>query len=252
MVPLYQCEICCSKILETNLSKHHTKVHAGENFDIYTMLTGPPSKQLANNNVEPSPTKKEDISGWQIDPPKDETMVHIPCDICNNKMPAFVIEEHKKRKHLNSVDQVDAVGIMANAMTPKKHPMMTTSNFVNTNQQNVIQKSGGIFFKAQQPNLGTITPNDDFTISQRFKSALSFGTSKPYSFGISKPDSFSTSKPDSFGKSEPDSFGISKPDSFGTPQAMAPFYTVRVTEAQMQELLNKNRIYPKDGTFYLK
>lgn len=236
MVPLYQCEICCSKILETNLSKHHTKVHAGENFDIYTKLTGPPSKQLANNNVEPSQNKKEDISGWQINPPTDEKMMHIPCDICNNKMPAFVIEEHKKRKHLNSVDQVDAVGIMANAVTPKKHPMMPASNFVNTKQQTFIQKSGGVFFKAQQPNLGIITQNDDFTMSQRFKSALSFGTPTPNSFDTLKPDSF----------------GTFKPDSFGTPQAMAPFYTVRVSEAQMQELLDKNRIYPKDGTFYLK
>lgn len=228
MVPLYQCEICCSKILETNLSKHHTKVHAGENFDIYTMLTGTPAKQLTNNNNEQSPKKKEDTKGWQIDPPIDEKMVHIPCDICNNKMPAFVIEEHKKRKHLNSVDQVDAVGIMPDVMTPKKHPTMSANNFVNTNQQNFIQKSGGVFFKAQQPNLGTITPNDDFTLSQRFKSALSFGTSKP------------------------DLFGTSKSDSFGTPHTMGPFYTIRVTEAQMQELLDKNRIYPKDGTFYLK
>lgn len=133
-------------------------------------------------------------------------------------MPALALDEHMKRKHPASpADQVDAIGTMADAMSMKidEKPMASGSVSSNNRSQNSIQKAADNFFKPKPTNFSgnPFQPaKDDFTLSQQFQSAL----------------------------------------SFGAPKSEMAHYTIRVTEAQMQQLLDQNRIYPKDGTFYLK
>lgn len=119
VVTIYNCEICKSRISEKRLKKHHEKVHSGINHDIYRPLTSVTLKMCENNNVPLAAEKPKEIdSVWGFEKPSDESAVHVQCTICNNKMPAGIIEAHMIRKHSEAFDQVDAIGVMTKELDP--------------------------------------------------------------------------------------------------------------------------------------
>lgn len=211
---LYYCEICRSKLLESRINKHHAKVHPKLDHDFYKPLSDIASANVASEmspkarfeatNSQPVPT----TSVWGIEPPKDDGQMHVQCGICRNKMQATDLDAHMKRKHSESVDQVDAIGTMADRQS------LDSMNSFNS----FTQKYSSIVDKLQPP----VTPKKDLIDSGRtFKSTTNVEQ-------IFDP---------------PADFGPSKTETF---------YTIRVTEGQMQDFLNNKRIYPKDGAFYLK
>lgn len=111
---LFQCQVCHSKILESNLQKHHAKVHADVDHDIYILLTtnDTPPPAASNTDAEASMNWFQNISSAA-----DEKLVHVSCTICGNKMPFESLDQHMKRKHNDVCDQVDAVGTKVNTMS---------------------------------------------------------------------------------------------------------------------------------------
>lgn len=209
---LFHCEICRSKVLESRIKKHHAKVHANLDHDIYKPLSDVASAIVATEMspkaiIKPVNSQSTPIN---ITPLKDDGKIHVQCEICRNKMPAADLGAHLKRKHSEPIDQVDAIGTMADGQSSK-----TFNSFAAKHDQLV---NSSIVDKLQPPD----TPKKD---------RIDFGrTFKP-----------TTNVEQIF--EPPANFGSSKAETF---------YTIRVTEGQMQDFLNNKRIYPKDGAFYLK
>lgn len=197
MVPLFHCEVCRSKVLQTRLKKHHQKVHPDQNYDIYTSMA--PEN---TGNVE-YPAQK--VTSFDTEKPEkgltsnDEQMVHVRCEVCRNCMPAMDLSAHMKRKHNHTNEQVDAIGKMAEGLSIKE------TSFHSMFSERIIETAPLRYVHdLAQPALS----DSDAT------NVIALQNSKSSTESI--------------------------------------FYSLRVTEAQMQQLLNQNRIYPKDGHFYLK
>lgn len=141
MTRLFQCQVCHSKILENHLQKHHAKVHADIDHDIYTPLT--------TNDMPPPVAGDTDAKAsinWfeNIPLPADEKMVHVSCTICKNRMPASTLDQHMKRKHNDVCDQVDAVGAKVNSMSldvmeKSADPKVVTSTKIATGPHGQFQ-----------------------------------------------------------------------------------------------------------------
>lgn len=219
MVAIYQCGICLAKVLENCLQKHHAKVHANINYDIYERLPDVATKVPSINSTAPIPApilsvkeaERQKIikSVWGIEPPKDAKSVHVQCDVCQNRMPAESLEIHMKRKHGDSADQVDAIGTMCNGKSlddvEQSASVVRMDSFVGR-----IERIQPKF----EPNLGVMNtqpPKDSAAFAQ-------FSKSVPH---VEEPK-------------------------------VEPFYTIRVSEIQMKQLLDENRVFPKDGFLYLK
>lgn len=127
-MPMFQCQLCHSKILENRLQKHHAKVHANIDHDIYTPLATDDASNVNSTQVN-DPCWSEHIT-----PAADEKMVHVSCNICSNRMPIDSLDQHMKRKHSDAGDQVDAVGTNVNSMSidvTEKAENVATSNHRN-------------------------------------------------------------------------------------------------------------------------
>lgn len=221
---LFHCEICRSKVLESRLKKHHAKVHANIDHNIYKPLSDIASSIVASEmspkaNIEPANNQPAPIinSVWGIEMPKDDGNMHVQCGICRNKMPAADLNAHMKRKHSEPMDQVDAIGRMVDGQSPDA--FKTFNSFVAKSMYE--QSDSSIVDKLQPPN----TPKKD---------SIDFGLTF-------KPTNQTTNLEQIF--APPADFGPSKAETF---------YTIRITEGQMQDFLNNKRIYPKNGAFYLK
>lgn len=224
MVPIYHCGVCRTKVLETRLKKHHAKVHPTASYDIYTNLTNyAASEQPSNNhNFEMAleiPKRSEPV--WNVEPPNDPDMIHIECNICHNKMTAMALEAHMKRKHAGDAgDQVDAIGVMGGEMsfdTVERHALAGQLKSANFLANQFMTEH----FKDQSKPM----PLEPFNPA---KNNVEYGRNfKPFA------------KTTQLVPSEK-----SKDDTI--------FYSIRITEDQMQHFLNENRIQAKDGTFYLK
>lgn len=110
---LYHCNICSSNVLENRLQKHHAKVHPNVNYDIYAQVPELPAVENVDTQTEAS----VDLTEWCLEAPKDGGMVHVTCTICGNKMPRCQLKGHMMRKHGDAGDQVDAIGVSADAMS---------------------------------------------------------------------------------------------------------------------------------------
>lgn len=209
---LFYCEICRSKVLESRLEKHHAKVHSSLSFDNYKPLTNVASPNTVN-------TKVADITSvrnvWGIESPTDVRQVHVRCTVCCNKMLPENLDGHMKRKHPEPIDQVDAIGTMVDAMTVNNMEKPIPDSTLSQRRINSYFNKPSVshFGSAGQ----TESKNDVIDFDRSFRPAINF---------------------------QPTAQDGSSNDT--------TFYTIRVNEAQMQELLNNNRIYPKDGAFYLK
>lgn len=207
MMPLFQCQLCHSKILENRLQKHHAKVHgAGIDHDIYTPLT----TNDAPRNID---TKTSENRFEQVTPPVDEKLVHASCTICGNRMPISCLDQHIKRKHHDEVDagdQVDAVGTKVNSMS---------IDVIETSEKSML---------ANHPPKQSQEQTAEWMTTNWPKAKNPFSSSFRFT-AIPKIDASTTMDEDS-----------------------QPFYTIRVSVAQMKQLMNENRIDPKDGHFYLK
>lgn len=191
MVLLYECKICHSKIVESRVKKHHAKVHPNNNYDIYTEVYNSESKTSA---------PLIDFDVWNIEASKDDSVVHVSCSVCKNRMPIGHLDAHMARKHNDTDDQVDAIGTQANAI-PKP----------NSSDNKLVREF--LINQSKQKNTGP-----------------------------------SPMKPESFGSSE--HFQPTPDPKTSTNEPV--FYTIRVSEAQMQQLLDQNRIIPKNGFLHLK
>lgn len=208
MIPLYQCAICHSKILENRLQKHHLKVHANINDDIYTKITSiasdmPPNGVINATEKSPEPNHHE----WGIEQSKEEQLIHVSCHVCQNRMPAENLDSHMKRKHSNTTDQVDAIGIKMNDIS------------LDVVEQSALTDSFNTKFIREQWN-----KQANQGVQEASKSI------NPFRMAV----------------------GNSIHSRLDVPNNEPVFYTIRVSEDQMQQLLNENRIYPKNGFFHLK
>lgn len=227
MVSLFQCELCHSKILENHLQKHHAKVHAAINYDIYTPVT--------TNGAPSVPSKADADTNAVIDrfksiappPAADEKMVHIACNICGNRMPSQSLDQHMKRKHIDAGDQVDAVGIQT------KVNSMTISVMEKSENPKVMAAAAA----ATAAVTAIDAADHPQKQSQEHMGATEWTTNWPKTKNpFSKSFQF-TAAP--------------KTDASTTTDTEA-FYTIRVSVDQMKQLMSQNRIEPKDGYFYLK
>lgn len=198
MIPLYQCEICHSKILENRLQKHHSKVHPNINDDIYTKIAS-----ITSNGVIKATEKCSvpNLNDWGIEASKDEKLIHISCNVCQNRMPAENLDLHMKRKHSNTIDQVDAIGSKMHCMSLDvvEQPALTDAFNIKSFREHLNKRP-----------------------DQSVQASTSTNPFKPTNSTLDATNNGPV------------------------------FYTVRVTEAQMQQLLDENRIYPKNGFFHLK
>lgn len=77
-----------------------------------------PELATTSNDEAAAQTEVVDHQAWGLEVPKDENSVHVMCSICANKMPKSHLEGHMKRKHADPVDQVDAIGIRREDISP--------------------------------------------------------------------------------------------------------------------------------------
>lgn len=209
-MPLFQCQICHSKILENRLQKHHAKVHASIDHDIYIPLTTIDTPQVALEN------------SFEHITPVDEKLAHVSCTICGNRMPAESLDQHMKRKHNDVGDQVDAIGTKVNSMSMDVFETSQESSLTSSTVNNPTIHPP----KQSQEQTAAATAAWMTTNWPKAKNPFS----KSFHFtAIPKVDASTTTMDDS-----------------------QPFYTIRVSVAQMKQLMNENRIDPKDGHFYLK
>lgn len=123
-----------------------------------------------------------------------------------------------KRKHVDAVDQVDAIGIRVDEMS--------------------FDEIG-------------IAPHGMAQMCNTFRK-LSFDKKSIPDNNVAASSSLPLTEPKTDPLKNHTEYG--KP---GNPLAQKDndtvgYYTVRITERQMQEFLDQNRIYAKDGSFYLK
>lgn len=222
---LFHCEICRSKVLESRLKKHHAKVHSNIDHDIYKPLSAvglevSPNVKMGteqNQGTENQLTQPMSVNAvWNIEPPKDAGKVHVQCTFCNNKMPAESMNEHMKRKHSEPTDQVDAIGTIGTMVD------VMSLDTVGKHTPVAASKTFNAFAPLVNSTSVKMEPKNDL---------IDFGRNI---------------KPTTSLKHNVEAAADAGPSNEET------FYTIRVTEAQMQELLNNNRIYPKKGAFYLK
>lgn len=142
-----------------------------------------------------------------------EVKERVSCNICKNRMPAESLGTHIQRKHSETVDQVDAIG-----------------NFhVNTISSDVLEQNTASGLLALRLNGNKVSP------SVANKKAVTIQT-MDLSFNATKNDFGPASNRNTTKE-------IKKNDTF---------YSIRVSVEQMQQWLDENRIYAKDGEFYLK
>lgn len=216
---LYHCEICRSKILGSRIKKHHAKIHPDVLHDIYTPLMNIASEVSSKkSDVKVADIDPSAISSvWGIETSNDETQIHVQCGICRNKMRAADLDAHIRRKHAEPIDQVDAIGTIVDMIS-----LDTIGN----------QLTVGGFVKQGMPVQQLANNND-----QDLPSTAPKTTSNKNSIDFGRATtSVQNIKP---------TVNVSQPTE-------EIFYTIRINEAQMQDLLNNNRIYPKNGAFYLK
>lgn len=214
MTRLFQCQVCNSKILENHLQKHHLKVHAAIDHDIYTLLTMNGTTPPVAGNTD----AKASINWFQNNSPAaDEKLVHVACSICGNRMAAESLDQHMKRKHNDVSDQVDAVGTKVSSV------------------------SIGMIEKTEEAKVGTASKASPINPSEQFQ-------------GLVAPDMMTNWPRAKNPFSSSFRFAAtSKIDASTTTDANSqPFYTIRVSVAQMKQLMSENRIEPKEGYFYLK
>lgn len=216
MMPLFQCQLCHSKVLENRLQKHHAKVHAGIDHDIYTSLITNDAPQV----VRHVDSKASENSTQVNNSVADEKMVRVSCNICGNRMPVDSLDQHMKRKHNDDGDQVDAVGTKVNSMSVDVIEKSEDAKAATAAAVAAIDISNHFKKQSQEPTESWMTSSwpkakNPFSSSVRFTA-------------------------------------IPKTDASTMMIDEEPFYTIRVSVAQMKELMKENRIDPKDGHFYLK
>lgn len=218
MSVIYFCNICRSKLLENRVKKHHEKVHPNINHDIYIPVV---DLQAAVEEVK-NPKESSAIEDvYNLEAPKDDAMVHVRCDVCQNKMPKSQIESHMKRKHAEPSDQVDAIGINVQAISLKSagnpglpSPKVSLDNPVNLSQVNAPSKFGSPLSVGMPMAVDIDFSSDIIAFGRNFR-------------------------PEGFEKETE-----SKPTQH--------FYNIRLTEEQMHKFLEEKLLYPKDGALYLK
>lgn len=218
---LYHCGICQSKMLESRIKKHHAKVHPDFTFDIYTPLMSVASEMSPKkSDAKAADIDSSAINGlWGIGSPNDESQIHVQCGVCRNKMRAADLDAHMKRKHAEPIDQVDAIGTMVDMIDAMgiQLPVGGFAKQVMPGQQLANNSEHDLPSSAAKT-----TPNKD---------SIDFGRD-------SRAASTSTTN--------------IKPSVDVDRSNEEVYYTIRINEVQMQELFNNNRIYPKNGAFYLK
>lgn len=222
-MPLFQCQLCHSKILENRLQKHHAKVHANIDHDIYTPLTAEDVPQTARHSDTKASENSVQVNDpvWPIPPTVDEKMVHVCCNICSNRMPVDSLDQHMKRKHNDAGDQVDAVGTTLNAMSTIE--VVEKSEHVATTAKLAIATVDTL----NQPKKKSQELTERWTATGWPKAQNPFSSSFRFT-------------------------AIPKTDASTMIDNEEAYYNIRVSVAQMKQLMAENRIDPKDGHFYLK
>lgn len=177
----YYCVICRQTVCQKRLKKHHNKMHPDENFDIYVQSPDfePQMRHIDSKPLENASTMAKQAEQWGYQPTNDSNMVHVSCEICQNRMPATDLDLHLKRRH-NADEKLSQI----------------TTKLAGTSLNGVAKAVSNIPF------------------------------SKFYKTNSNA--------------------------QVNTKSSAEAFYTIRVSESQMQELLQQKRVVPKDGFFYLK